>query len=631
MTDVHITVRLWHLVGFLLALVALWRFESMVSSGTESRQRPRRRETHGHIASSAARFDAIAEVPPAVAAHTASSLEPPPPPPSLGAAAANVAMAAVSTESLIGELHSRRYDWEVLDRVGIKFSSVREEELMHYLKRDKDKFNKLLTASDLGLSAQSTTQLLRTLSRRQDLAAALRDTGLGAGADFQCSFDESPRDGGCQIKCSGRTCARAEQKCRELGHCVSIDVNRDKTWATLKSLQVYMPVPPPICEGYAFHANGSSPLAISAPPTLEFDDMPAAGGAPNEGWCYRDTTVPQPPAGRSGGKGPQCTLESCFDLERCRAHAADPTSAPLRLFIDTPPPRGAEMVRLPSCLRQCMSESLVENARTACLVVPTVNINCEWDVCDPATHQMLRSMPSWNTTGRNHVIWDYIDGPHIKYRTDDALFMKTSMRLVEYRPGFDIPFPLLPNGEAAHVTPDELLAAASRRKLLASFKGVCQGSSNRPRLQKLHNGHDLIMLCTNSGGTGAAAQWDYKTLMLTSVFSVAPAGNGLHSFRLAEAIFFGSIPVIVDDQIVLPFCQVLDWRRFSVRIHAEQIPQLPAILKAIPPAKIAEMQRRLAEVKNKYFLFPFNTAFALMRERIREALRKRDARARHRL
>ena len=33
------------------------------------------------------------------------------------------------------------------------------------------------------------------------------------------------------------------------------------------------------------------------------------------------------------------------------------------------------------------------------------------------------------------------------------------------------------------------------------------------------------------------------------------AGNGLHSYRLAEAIFLGSIPVIVDGKVLLPFCQ----------------------------------------------------------------------------
>jgi hypothetical protein len=139
---------------------------------------------------------------------------------------------------------------------------------------------------------------------------------------------------------------------------------------------------------------------------------------------------------------------------------------------------------------------------------------------------------------------------------------------------------------------------------------------------------DLVFVCTNNPvGTGRASAYDYKSLMLTSTFSVAPAGNGLHSFRLAEAIFFGSIPVIVDDQIVLPFCSVLDWRRFSVRISSGQIHSLPHILRQIPPQKVREMQARLAEVKQRYFLFPFNTALALMRVRVREALRNKDAAA----
>ena len=144
-------------------------------------------------------------------------------------------------------------------------------------------------------------------------------------------------------------------------------------------------------------------------------------------------------------------------------------------------------------------------------------------------------------------------------------------------------------------------------------------------LERLHNGRDLIMLCTEKGPS--AAQYDFKTMMLTSVFSVAPAGNGFHSFRLAEAIFFGSIPVIVDPEVVLPFCGALDWRRFSVRIAPSDIPKLPEILRAIPPERIATMQRRLAEVKDRYFLYPFNTALALMRLRVREALKRKGVQA----
>ena len=62
-----------------------------------------------------------------------------------------------------------------------------------------------------------------------------------------------------------------------------------------------------------------------------------------------------------------------------------------------------------------------------------------------------------------------------------------------------------------------------------------------------------------------------------------------------------------------------------MRIREDQIAQLPQLLAAIPPARVAAMQARLAEVKQRYFLFPFNTAFSLMRLRVREALRKRDA------
>ena len=318
----------------------------------------------------------------------------------------------MSTEALIRELHRREYNWDALEHAGLHFSSLQRTELLYYLKRDATTFREILANTSLGLSVLTTRQLLRALSKRSDLTAALRESGLGAGTDFHCSFDESPRDGGCQMKCDKRDCSRAEAKCKQLGHCISIDANRDRSWATLKSLQVFIPTPPPVCEGYAFGANGSQPIPIAAPRTVVFDDLPTASdglGIPNEDWCYRDTSVRRPAAAA-------CTFESCFDLGRCRPAASDPPSSPLRLYIDTPVPQTADMVRWPSCMRQTLQSAIVEQSDAACLVIPTVNINCEWDVCDPATHSRLRAMPSWAGNGRNHLIWDYIDHEHVKYR-----------------------------------------------------------------------------------------------------------------------------------------------------------------------------------------------------------------------
>jgi len=43
-----------------------------------------------------------------------------------------------------------------------------------------------------------------------------------------------------------------------------------------------------------------------------------------------------------------------------------------------------------------------------------------------------------------------------------------------------------------------------------------------------------------------------------------------------------------------------------------------------PPTACHLWQARLAEVKRRYFLFPFNTALSLMRVRVRDALRRKD-------
>ena len=57
-----------------------------------------------------------------------------------------------------------------------------------------------------------------------------------------------------------------------------------------------------------------------------------------------------------------------------------------------------------------------------------------------------------------------------------------------------------------------------------------------------------------------------------------------------------------------------------MRIPSSQISQLPQTLKAIPAARVKQMQARLAEVKQRYLLYPFNTALSLLRLRVRTLL-----------
>ena len=178
-----------------------------------------------------------------------------------------------------------------------------------------------------------------------------------------------------------------------------------------------MPVPPPVCDGYAFEQNGSAPVAIAAPLSVDFDDLISQGGrgglfgrrsvnandaVPNEGWCYRDTSVAEPPRrpeAKPQAPGKHCRLDTCFDLDRCRPRPGEGANAPLRLFIDTPTPKSYDMQRWPSCMRQTLRTSIVPDAKDACLVIPTVNSNATAAARTLATSRMPSRMPSCAVIG----------------------------------------------------------------------------------------------------------------------------------------------------------------------------------------------------------------------------------------
>ena len=66
-----------------------------------------------------------------------------------------------------------------------------------------------------------------------------------------------------------------------------------------------------------------------------------------------------------------------------------------------------------------MRQPRVLQAR-ACLVWPTVNLNCRYDQCDGETASKLRALPSWRGAGRNHLVFDYIDAPRVRRETARA-------------------------------------------------------------------------------------------------------------------------------------------------------------------------------------------------------------------
>ena len=72
-----------------------------------------------------------------------------------------------------------------------------------------------------------------------------------------------------------------------------------------------------------------------------------------------------------------------------------------------------------------------------------------------------------------------------------------------------------------------------------------------------------------------------------------------------EAVVFGCIPVIIADDIVLPFADAIPWEDIGVFVAEEDVPQLDSILTSIPTDVILRKQRLLANPSMKQaMLFP---------------------------
>ena len=93
---------------------------------------------------------------------------------------------------------------------------------------------------------------------------------------------------------------------------------------------------------------------------------------------------------------------------------------------------------------------------------------------------------------------------------------------------------------------------------------------------------------------------EYCFYLSKSVFTLAPRGYGVTSFRLAEAIQFGSVPIYVSDNFMIPYNMPFD---YGVVIPAESAHLTDRILRAIPPEEIKRKQELLPKVYEELFTY----------------------------
>ncbi|KAK7306887.1 hypothetical protein VNO77_44847 [Canavalia gladiata] len=135
------------------------------------------------------------------------------------------------------------------------------------------------------------------------------------------------------------------------------------------------------------------------------------------------------------------------------------------------------------------------------------------------------------------------------------------------------------------------------RTILAFFAGGMHGKI-RPVLFKHWENKDKDVLVFEKLPDGIS----YHETMKKSKYCICPSGYEVASPRIVEAIYAQCVPVIMSQQYVLPFSDVLNWDSFSVQISVSDIPQVKDILLGISEEKYKRLHEGVMQVQRHFVI-----------------------------
>ncbi|KAJ4707861.1 Exostosin family protein [Melia azedarach] len=95
---------------------------------------------------------------------------------------------------------------------------------------------------------------------------------------------------------------------------------------------------------------------------------------------------------------------------------------------------------------------------------------------------------------------------------------------------------------------------------------------------------------------------DYFSFMIQSRFCLCPSGYEVASPRIVESIYAECVPVILSENYVLPFSDVLRWEAFSIEVKVSDIPRLKEVLMAVPEEKYKRLKENLKAARRHFEL-----------------------------
>jgi hypothetical protein len=161
--------------------------------------------------------------------------------------------------------------------------------------------------------------------------------------------------------------------------------------------------------------------------------------------------------------------------------------------------------------------------------------NNGYGVKEKSRNNVQRFIDSLPRDKKYFTICQYDDGPMVDFKDLDIVVYGMSGGRIDY------PIPLLcqPHGYKFNC----------KRDIFASFIGGDTHPIRRELVKQFAGKKDCMVMIKK------LPLKEYCNILARSVFALCPRGYGKSSFRIAEAIYYGAIPVYVSDEFVLPYDQ----------------------------------------------------------------------------
>ena len=88
---------------------------------------------------------------------------------------------------------------------------------------------------------------------------------------------------------------------------------------------------------------------------------------------------------------------------------------------------------------------------------------------------------------------------------------------------------------------------------------------------------------------------DYLTAVPAARFCLHTEGNGWGA-RVVDYMAMECLPLMVNDGMIFPYANILDWDAFSIHLNKRHVPQIAAILRNVSEAR----QRQMHAVQRRY-------------------------------